>query len=77
MPPHESRFALTRAGPAGYRAARDGVSLIYAFKLLGIAVNTRLSDQQQGPFPVTAVIGRMSEGFAWQELGLTFIRCLF
>ncbi len=40
---------------------------------LGLAVNTRLSDQQQGPFPVTAVIGRMSEGFAWQELGLTFI----
>ena len=29
--------------PAGYRAYRDGVALIYALKLLGIAINTALT----------------------------------
>jgi transcription-repair coupling factor (superfamily II helicase) len=40
---------------------------------LGLAVSTRLEEHQSGPFPVTALVGRLSEGFAWQELGLTVI----
>jgi transcription-repair coupling factor (superfamily II helicase) len=40
---------------------------------LGLAVSTQLPDQQAGPFPVTVVIGRLSEGFAWQEIALALI----
>jgi transcription-repair coupling factor (superfamily II helicase) len=40
---------------------------------LGVALGTHLPDQQAGPWPIMAVIGRLSDGFAWQELGLAFI----
>jgi transcription-repair coupling factor (superfamily II helicase) len=40
---------------------------------LGVALGTQLSDQQTGPFPLSAVIGRLSEGFSWQDLGLILI----
>ena len=41
-PTMDATLALTLAMPAGYRARRDGVSLIYGLKLLGIAINTAL-----------------------------------
>jgi transcription-repair coupling factor (superfamily II helicase) len=40
---------------------------------LGIALGTHLMDQQTGPWPVTVLIGRLTEGFSWPGLGLTFI----
>ena len=40
---------------------------------LGLAVGTQIGDQQAAPFPVSAVTGRLSEGFAWQELALAVI----
>jgi len=40
---------------------------------LGVAIGPSVGPQEQGPWPVMALIGRLSEGFAWQELGLAFI----
>jgi transcription-repair coupling factor (superfamily II helicase) len=40
---------------------------------LGLALDPHLPDQQAGPWPVTALTGRLSGGFAWQDLGLAFI----
>jgi transcription-repair coupling factor (superfamily II helicase) len=40
---------------------------------LGVVIGTPGEPQEQGPWPVAALIGRLSEGFAWQELGLIFI----
>jgi transcription-repair coupling factor (superfamily II helicase) len=40
---------------------------------LGAALAQPVTDQDRGPWPVTLSVGRLSEGFAWQELGLTFI----
>jgi transcription-repair coupling factor (superfamily II helicase) len=40
---------------------------------LGLAVGTQVPEQPAGPFPVSALVGRLSEGFAWQELALAFI----
>jgi transcription-repair coupling factor (superfamily II helicase) len=38
---------------------------------LGVAVSE--SSQDRGPWPVMVTTGRLSEGFAWQELGLVVI----
>ena len=40
---------------------------------LGLAPATQLTDRESGPWPVTTLIGRLSEGFAWQEPALAFI----
>jgi transcription-repair coupling factor (superfamily II helicase) len=40
---------------------------------LGIALSSSVTNQETGPWPVTAVVGRLSEGFAWQDLGYCFI----
>ena len=40
---------------------------------LGVVIGPSVAPQEQGPWPVMALIGRLSEGFAWQELGLAFI----
>jgi transcription-repair coupling factor (superfamily II helicase) len=40
---------------------------------LGVALGGLAADQDRGPWPVTATVGRLSEGFAWQELGLVVI----
>jgi transcription-repair coupling factor (superfamily II helicase) len=40
---------------------------------LGVVIGPSVAQQEQGPWPITALIGRLSEGFAWQELGLAFI----
>jgi transcription-repair coupling factor (superfamily II helicase) len=40
---------------------------------LGVALGALVTNQDARPWPVTVIIGRLSEGFAWQELGLTFI----
>ena len=40
---------------------------------LGVAPATHLVTQDKGPWPVVVTVGRLSEGFAWQELGLIFI----
>ena len=40
---------------------------------LGVALGTHLTDQQRGPWPVIVLVGRLTEGFSWPELGLTFI----
>jgi transcription-repair coupling factor (superfamily II helicase) len=40
---------------------------------LGVAPASHLVTQDTGPWPVTVTVGRLSEGFAWQELGLVFI----
>ncbi len=40
---------------------------------MGSALVTVFTDGQAGPSPVTLMIGRMSEGFSWQDLGAAFI----
>jgi transcription-repair coupling factor (superfamily II helicase) len=40
---------------------------------LGVALGSLVTNQDARPWPVMVIIGRLSEGFAWQELGLTFI----
>jgi transcription-repair coupling factor (superfamily II helicase) len=40
---------------------------------LGVAIAAPVTDQDQGPWPVTLSVGRLSEGFAWHEPGLVFI----
>ena len=40
---------------------------------LGVAIGQHLPDQQAGPWPIMALIGRLSDGFAWQELGVALI----
>ena len=40
---------------------------------LGVVIGPSVAPQEQGHWPVMALIGRLSEGFAWQELGLAFI----
>jgi len=40
---------------------------------LGVVIGPSGALQEQGPWPVTALTGRLSEGFSWQELGLAFI----
>jgi transcription-repair coupling factor (superfamily II helicase) len=40
---------------------------------LGVVVGPSVAPQDQGPWQVMALIGRLSEGFIWQELGLAFI----
>jgi transcription-repair coupling factor (superfamily II helicase) len=40
---------------------------------LGVAIGTQITDQQARPRTVTVTIGRLSEGFSWQEIGLTCI----
>ncbi len=40
---------------------------------LGVALASHLVTQDAAPWPVVVTVGRLSEGFAWQELGLIFI----
>ncbi len=40
---------------------------------LGAALAPMLTEQDTGPWPITLSVGRVSEGFAWQELGLIII----
>lgn len=40
---------------------------------LGLAVGSHLPDRQTGGGPVSAIAGRLSEGFVWQEHSLTLI----
>jgi transcription-repair coupling factor (superfamily II helicase) len=40
---------------------------------LGCAITPGLSDKDTGPWPVQLLTGRLSQGFAWQDLGLVCI----
>jgi transcription-repair coupling factor (superfamily II helicase) len=40
---------------------------------LGVALGLPAAVQEKGPWPVAALTGRLSEGFAWQETGFIFI----
>ena len=40
---------------------------------LGVAIGLPVTDQEIGPWQVTVTVGRLSEGFTWEELGLTLI----
>jgi transcription-repair coupling factor (superfamily II helicase) len=40
---------------------------------VGVALSPHLPDQQAGPWPIVAMVGRLSDGFAWQELGVALI----
>ncbi|HEX9020220.1 MAG TPA: transcription-repair coupling factor [Nitrospirota bacterium] len=40
---------------------------------LGAVLGSTMPEQDRGPWPVAIMIDRLTEGFAWQELGLTFI----
>jgi transcription-repair coupling factor (superfamily II helicase) len=40
---------------------------------LGMVLGPAAVSRDAGPWPVTLSVGRLSEGFAWQELGLTII----
>ncbi len=40
---------------------------------LGAAIAPPTTNQERGPWPITLSVGRLSEGFAWQDLGLVFI----
>jgi transcription-repair coupling factor (superfamily II helicase) len=40
---------------------------------LGAAIGAVVTDQDTGPWPVMVTIGRLNDGFVWQELGLSLI----
>ncbi len=40
---------------------------------LGVILGSTVSDEKTGPWPVTVMIGRISEGFSWPDLGMIFI----
>ena len=40
---------------------------------LGIVLVSPVANQDAGPWPIMITSGRLSEGFSWQELGITFI----
>ena len=40
---------------------------------LGVILGSTISDEKTGPWPVTVMIGRISEGFSWPDLGMIFI----
>ncbi len=40
---------------------------------LGVALGLPAARPEKGPWPVAALTGRLSEGFAWQETGFIFI----
>ena len=40
---------------------------------LGVTIGPYLPDQQAGPWPIMAMIGRLSDGFAWPELCVALI----
>jgi transcription-repair coupling factor (superfamily II helicase) len=40
---------------------------------LGVTIGNPITNQEAGPWPVMVTVGRLSEGFAWEELGLTLI----
>ncbi len=40
---------------------------------LGVALTSYPVAQDAGPWPITVTVGRLSEGFAWQEVGIIFI----
>jgi transcription-repair coupling factor (superfamily II helicase) len=40
---------------------------------LGVAIGLPITNQEVGPWPVTITVGRLSEGFVWEELRLTLI----
>ena len=40
---------------------------------LGVTIGPHLPDQQAGPWPIMAMIGRLSDGFAWPELCVALI----
>ncbi len=40
---------------------------------LGAILGSTISDEKTGPWPVTIMTGRISEGFSWPELGMIFI----
>jgi transcription-repair coupling factor (superfamily II helicase) len=40
---------------------------------LGVAHGSHLTARENGPWPIIVLIGRLTEGFSWPELSLTFI----
>jgi len=40
---------------------------------LGVALGSYPVTQKEGPWPITVTVGRLSEGFAWEEQGIIFI----
>jgi transcription-repair coupling factor (superfamily II helicase) len=40
---------------------------------LGVILGSTVSDEKIGPWPVTVMIGRITEGFSWPDLGMIFI----
>ncbi len=58
----------------GSDEAANRIKKLFMEHGLGVALATQLPEQQpHGPFPVTVLSGRLSEGFAWQELALACI----
>jgi transcription-repair coupling factor (superfamily II helicase) len=57
----------------GTNEAAERLKKLFVEYGLGLALGPLFLDQQAGPSPVMVLIGRLSDGFAWQELGLVFI----
>jgi len=57
----------------GTEEAATRIKNIFLEYGLGVAHSTQIADQAKAPWPVTVLIGRLTEGFAWQDIGLIFI----
>jgi transcription-repair coupling factor (superfamily II helicase) len=57
----------------GTDEAAARIKNLFAESGLGIALSSSVANQESGSYPVIAVVGRLSEGFVWQDMGLCFI----
>ncbi|HEY6012259.1 MAG TPA: DEAD/DEAH box helicase, partial [Nitrospirota bacterium] len=57
----------------GTQEAGERVKKLFMEHGLGVTLGPLTPGQDKGPWPIMATIGRLTEGFSWQELGVTFI----
>ena len=65
----ESRVAVV----CGTDEAAARLKKLFAEYGLSVVVSDHVAGQETGPWPILVMVNRLSEGFLWQELGLTFI----
>jgi len=65
----ESRVAVV----CGTDEAAARLKKLFSEYGLSVVVSDHVTGQEAGPWPILVMVNRLSEGFLWQELGLTFI----
>jgi transcription-repair coupling factor (superfamily II helicase) len=65
----ESRVAVV----CGTDEAAARLKKLFSEYGLSVVISDHVTGQEAGPWPILVMINRLSEGFLWQELGLTFI----